>query len=62
MEIQVWDMIVKTERELMERRLERKARYGRPSIASLVKATRQPVRGWRLNPFATAHVRTREAS
>jgi hypothetical protein len=61
MEIQIWQMVVSTERELLERRLEQKARLGRSSVAGAIRDTRRSVRGWRLNPFS-ARVQTREAS
>jgi hypothetical protein len=62
MEVQVWQMIVSTERELMERRLERKARHGLPAVSSLVSKTRKTARGWRFNPFGQSPVQPREAS
>lgn len=62
MEAQIWDMIVKTERELLERRLTRKASHGRPTDASRERHAERPARGWRLNPFSSPRVPANEAS
>lgn len=62
MDIQIWQMVVKTERELLEHRLERRARHGFPAVSSLMRNTRKAARGWRLNPFGQSPVPTREAS
>ena len=62
MEMQVWQMVVKTERELLDRRLEREARHGRPTVESTTRGTRRSVRRWRLNPFRATRVQTREAT
>ena len=61
-DIHTWDMIVKTERRLMERRLEHRARQGRRTTASRDENLMDVVSEWRINPFSSARVRTREAS
>jgi hypothetical protein len=62
MEIQIWEMIVTNERTIMERRLERRARAGRPAAATPLRNVLRLSRFWQNQALTAPRIQPQEAS